>query len=308
MREPFIFLCSEISRENAITIIKWLNDEEVRRYLSDSCNVADDIQRMIDRVTLPILTHLFNQNGRFYIAYNKRSEAVGFVRLIKKGADYEIVIVIGDRNNWNKKLGTSVIRESMKIAFFEFRAQKIIAKIYEKNKRSIQAFINAGFQLERKTADLKTYTITMEQYFRLLKGVQAMSSDIYITNIDKERIEKVLINMSGTSRISDQSAHRLQCELCRAIIVEPQEISGDVITMNSKALLQLDEDEMEVSLVYPQDADLNAMRLSIFSPIGTAILGYKEGHTVEWDVPSGTSKIHIKKVLYQPEAAGAYDL
>lgn len=308
MRESSIFLCSEVTRENAITLIQWLTDEEVRRYLSDSCNVANDIQRMLDRVTLPILTHLFNQNGRFYIAYNKRKEAVGFVRLIKKGVDYEIVIVIGDRNNWNKKLGTSVIRESLKIVFFEFRAQKIVAKIYAENKRSIHAFVHAGFRLESSAADLRTYSITMEQYLRLLKGVETVPSDIYITNIDKNRIEKVLMNTSGTLRVSDQSVKRLQSELHRAIIVDPKQISGDIITMNSKALLRLDEEEMEVSLVYPQDADLNAMRLSIFSPIGTAILGYKEGHTVEWDVPSGTSKIHIKKVLYQPEAAGAYDL
>ncbi|MGE4486158.1 MAG: GNAT family N-acetyltransferase [Oscillospiraceae bacterium] len=302
------FLCSEISRENAITLIKWLRDEEVRRYLSDSQSVSNDIEQVVNRVNLPILTHLFNQNGRFYMAYNKQNVPVGFVRLIKKGDAYEIIIVIGDRDNWNKKMGTSVIRESIKIAFFEFRAQKITARIYEENKRSIRAFINAGFKLEREVSNLKIYSLTVEQYLRQLKGVPAMSTDIYITNIDRDRIKKILDKMSESKQSPDVSVKKLGGELGRAIIVDSQQIPPEVITMNSKALLQLNDEDIEVSLVYPEDADLSAMKLSIFSPIGTAILGYKEGSTVEWEVPSGTSKIHIKKILYQPEATGDYDL
>lgn len=308
MKEPFIFLCSEISRKNAITLIKWLKDEEVRRYLSDSQSVSDDIEQVVNRVNLPILTHLFNQNGRFYMAYNKQNAPVGFVRLIKKGVDYEIVIVIGDRDNWNKKMGTSVIRESIKIAFFEFRAQKITAKIYEKNKRSIRAFINAGFKLEREASNLKIYSLTIEHYLKQLKGEPAMSTDIYITNIDRDRIKKILDKMSESNQSPDESVKKLGGELGRAIIVDSQQVPREVITMNSKALLQLNDEDIEVSLVYPEDADLSAMKLSIFSPIGTAILGYKEGSTVEWEVPSGISEIRIKKILYQPEAAGDYDL
>jgi len=78
------FLSSEISRENAVTLIKWLKDEEVRRYLSDSQSVSNDIEQVVNRVNLPILTHLFNQKGRFYMAYNKQNVPVGFVRLIKR--------------------------------------------------------------------------------------------------------------------------------------------------------------------------------------------------------------------------------
>ena len=135
-----------------------------------------------------------------------------------------------------------------------------------------------------------------------------MSTDIYITNIDRDRIKKILEKMSENSQAPDKSVDKLEGELSRAVVVDSQQVPRDVITMNSKALLQLNDENIEVSLVYPDDADLSAMKLSIFSPIGTAILGYKEGNTVDWEVPSGTSKIHIKKILYQPEAAGDYDL
>lgn len=47
--------------------------------------------------------------------------------------------------------------------------------------------------------------------------------------------------------------------------------------MNSRALLHLDDEDVEVALVYPDDADDSAERLSDCSGIGTAILGYQEG-------------------------------
>ena len=135
-----------------------------------------------------------------------------------------------------------------------------------------------------------------------------MSTEIYITNNDKDRIKDALDKLSESNLSPDRSIKKLEGELNRAVVVDSYKIPRDVITMNSKMLLQIDDEDMEFSLVYPEDADLSEMKVSIFSPIGTAILGYKEGNTVEWEVPSGTSKIHIKKILYQPEAAGDYDL
>jgi regulator of nucleoside diphosphate kinase len=44
------------------------------------------------------------------------------------------------------------------------------------------------------------------------------------------------------------------------------------------------------------------------APIGTAILGYKEGNTIEWHVPNGVERIKILKILYQPESSGDFDL
>ena len=78
--------------------------------------------------------------------------------------------------------------------------------------------------------------------------------------------------------------------------------------MNSRALLQLDDDEIEVALVYPEDADERAGKISVSSSIGTAILGYREGDALHWRVGERTSRIQIANVLYQPEAAGDFHL
>ena len=82
----------------------------------------------------------------------------------------------------------------------------------------------------------------------------------------------------------------------------------NVVTMNSRALLQLDDEEIEVALVYPEDADSNSGKHSVYSDIGAAILGYQEGDAIDWRISDRTRRIEIRKVLYQPEAAGHFHL
>lgn len=303
MSKPFISLCPEITRANALSLMDWLDDESVIRYLSDSRNVSRFIEQVIGRVQLPILTHLFNQGGRFFMAYDRHDVPVGFVRLVKTGSDCEIVLVIGDRDNWGRKLGASAIREGMKLAFFEMRAEKLKAKIHVENARSLKAFVRCGFELESETPSLNSFSMTSERYLRLLRESAAHDpTGIYITEIDKARLSRLV------ALEQDAAVFELEHEIERAMVVEPQQVAGNVVTMNSRALLQLDDEPVEVALVYPQDADGSAGKLSVCSDIGTAILGYKEGDFIDWRVPERTRRIRIEKVLYQPEAAGDFHL
>lgn len=308
MKEPFIFLSPEVTRENALMLVHWLQDEEVRKYLSDPKEVSGNIEQVISRVNLPVVTHFFNHNGRFFMAFNSQNTPVGFVRLVQKGNLTEMVIVIGERNNWGRRLGTNTIRESMKIAFFEMRTEKIIAKIHKDNKRSIKAFINAGFMMEKEMDNMKHFGITMDQYLASARANTEAPSRIFITEIDRERLKKLLGEINHYEGINEKAVEDLEKELERAVIVKPQQLPQDVVTMNTRALLSLNGEDMEISLVYPEEADWLEQKLSIFSPVGTAILGYSEGDIIQWEVPSGVTEIHIRKILYQPEAAGDFHL
>lgn len=62
------------------------------------------------------------------------------------------------------------------------------------------------------------------------------------------------------------------------------------------------------SLVFPTEADFAEGKISVLAPIGTAILGYRQGDTIEWPVPSGLCKLKVEEIVYQPEAAGDSDL
>ncbi|QLF92558.1 GNAT family N-acetyltransferase [Pseudomonas sp. ABC1] len=303
MNKPFIALCPEITRANALNLMDWLEDECVIRYLSDSRHVSRFIEQVVERVQLPILTHLFNQGGRFFMAYDRHNVPVGFVRLIKTGEDCEIVLVIGDRDNWGRKLGASAIREGMKLAFFDMRAERLIARIHADNTRSVRAFLRCGFLPESETPTLKSFSMTSTAYLqRLRESAEGDASDIYVTEIDKARLMGLL------TLEQDNSIYELEHEIERAIVVDAQQVARNVITMNSRAILRLDDEKVEVDLVYPQDADDSAGKLSVCSDIGTAILGYKEGDAIDWRVADRTSRIRIEKVLYQPEAAGDFHL
>lgn len=303
MNAPFIALCPEITRSNALTLMDWLEDEAVTRYLSDSRHVSRMIEQVLGRVQLPILTHLFNQGGRFFMACDQHDVPVGFVRLVKTGANCEMVLVIGDRDNWGRNLGASALREGMKLAFFEMRAEKLIAKIHPDNVRSLSAFQRSGFVVESETPAIKTLVMDSACYLRLLRERRAVhAADIHITEIDKARL-RGLVDLEPGSDIFE-----LEHEIERAIVVDPRQVPEDVVTMNSRTLLHVDDEEREVALVYPEDADDHAGKLSVFSGIGTAILGYRQGDAFNWRMPHRTCRIRIGKVLYQPEAAGHYHL
>lgn len=303
MNKPFISLCPEITRSHALMLMNWLEDEAVTRYLSDSRHVSRFIEQAIDRVRLPTLTHLFNQGGRFFMACDEHDVPVGFVRLVKNGNDCEIVLVIGERANWGRKLGASAIREGMKHAFFEMRAHRLVARIHPDNTRSLHAFVHSGFVRQNDTPGTPTLVVTTERYLQLLREQPAVGTPaIHITGTDKARLRE-LIDLEAAPDIFE-----LEHEIERAIVVDAQRVAQDVITMNSRALLQVDDEEQEVALVYPDDADEPAGRLSVFSGLGTALLGYRAGDAFNCRTRERTRRVQVRAVIYQPEAAGHFHL
>jgi regulator of nucleoside diphosphate kinase len=131
---------------------------------------------------------------------------------------------------------------------------------------------------------------------------------IYITSLDKARLDEI-IEVAGEFGDHDRNdLDDLARELDRAKVVEPRKVPADVVTMNSQVTLHdLDSDkEMTYRLVFPHNADASSGAISVLAPVGTAILGYREGDVVEWPVPSGIRRLRIERVLYQPEAAGDY--
>lgn len=136
--------------------------------------------------------------------------------------------------------------------------------------------------------------------------IETMKRTIYITRADMTRLRS-LIEAQKTSR---DDLTRLRSELDHARVVEPGDVPGDIITMNSKArLLDLDDqEEMTFTLVFPEHASIDHNRISVVAPIGTAMLGQREGEEFEWEVPAGRVRLKVIKVLYQPEAAKQYHL
>ncbi len=128
-----------------------------------------------------------------------------------------------------------------------------------------------------------------------------MSRRIVITQEDMQKLKK-LVDAEIDDAKNKPHVLDLDNELKRAEIVSKDEIPDDIITMNSVVQLSLDGMDETITLVYPHETDVDNNMISVLSPIGTAIIGFREGDVVEWAVPSGITIIDIKKVLYQPEA------
>ena len=120
--------------------------------------------------------------------------------------------------------------------------------------------------------------------------------------------EKILPATPDSANRNRQDLRNLARELARAKIVPPERIPPDVVTMNSRVSLRLDDEAMELALVYPQAADEAAGRLSVLSDLGAAILGYREGGAVDRMVSDRPRRIVIDRVIYQPEASGDFHL
>ena len=129
---------------------------------------------------------------------------------------------------------------------------------------------------------------------------------IYITESDMRRLRPLIDGMKN----SRDDLRGLQAELLQARVVAPKDVPADVITMNSKARLQdLDTgEEVIYTLVFPNQSNIEQGKISVVAPVGTAMLGHRVGDDFEWEVPAGSVRLRVDKVLYQPEAAGHYHL
>ena len=99
----------------------------------------------------------------------------------------------------------------------------------------------------------------------------------------------------------------LEQELERADVVEPARIPPDVVTMRSRVRVRdvRSGTETVYTLVFPCEASVADGRLSVLAPIGTALLGYRQGDVIEWPVPAGMRQLEVAEVLFQPEAAAS---
>jgi regulator of nucleoside diphosphate kinase len=102
----------------------------------------------------------------------------------------------------------------------------------------------------------------------------------------------------------------LERELERAVVVKPNEVPPTIVTMNSEVeVVDLDTAERRcLTLVFPSMADIEAGRVSVLAPLGTALLGSRQGDLVTWQTPRGARQLRVESIVYQPEAAGRFDL
>ena len=161
-----IKLSQEVYRSDAEKIADWLTDEEIVCHLNEENGVRENLINVINRVNMPILTHLFNNNCRFFTIKNIYG-TIGFLRLVPKKEETEIVIAVGEKELWGKGIGYKAVFEALKKAFFDMRTEKVVAKIKKNNERSRNLFKGIGFKEVRELEKEVEYHITKEDFWKI---------------------------------------------------------------------------------------------------------------------------------------------
>jgi regulator of nucleoside diphosphate kinase len=120
-----------------------------------------------------------------------------------------------------------------------------------------------------------------------------------------------LASMTSGDGSAEDALDLLATALRSAVVVPPDRIPTDVVTMRSRLVLKDVESgtRREVVLVYPEEERAHDGHVSVLSPVGVALLGLSEGALVAWPLPSGrTAVLRVESVRYQPEAAEEFHL
>jgi len=132
-----------------------------------------------------------------------------------------------------------------------------------------------------------------------------MLPTIILMRRDHDRLTNIVQALSLRSQPA--LADFLDQEISRARVVDPADMPKNVATMGSHVVYRDDDTgkERTVVLVYPIDEDSVTGRLSVLSPLGTALLGLSEGQSIAWTTRDGRQRrVSLLSVLFQPEADG----
>ncbi len=105
----------------------------------------------------------------------------------------------------------------------------------------------------------------------------------------KQLVENPL-TFAGTKEIG-----QLTAEINRAEILPDDEIPSEVIGINSFFIIEEmnSKKKMELTLTLPDNSDLKQKKVSVLSPLGIALIGFKKGDIVDWLLPVGARKLKI---------------
>lgn len=106
---------------------------------------------------------------------------------------------------------------------------------------------------------------------------------------DYGKLMAIASSVTGpTADVADQ----LIIELDRARIVAQAKLPEDAVRMGSIVTFTTnDAQQRQLQLVYPGEADINAGKVSVLTPIGAALIGLRQGQTIPWSSRDGRDLI-----------------
>ncbi len=129
-----------------------------------------------------------------------------------------------------------------------------------------------------------------------------MNQRIILSKTDVARLRSIISEQSRSAiRDLDQLA-ALGDEIDQARIVDAKALPEDAITLNSVVRVMDAQTRAteEYTLVPPGQADMASRRISVTAPLGVALLGFREGDEIIWEMPGGERRLKVLQVVQPP--------
>ncbi len=157
----------------------------------------------------------------------------------------------------------------------------------------------------------------MEKIPMTAEGHKALMEEIrHLKTVERERIIKAIAEARAHGDLSENAEYHaakeqqafnearvaeLEDKLSRAEVIDVSKLSGDKVQFGATVTLIDEDTEKEVTyqIVGDLEADVNAGRISISSPIARALIGKEVGDYVEVNTPGGGKSYEILKVEYK---------
>lgn len=124
------------------------------------------------------------------------------------------------------------------------------------------------------------------------------TTPVILTKTDFEILNSYVKNLHGMQVNERENFSKLSGELKKAQLVEDDSMPADIVRLGSTVVIKdlVTRRDMTVTIVLPSKADIKQKKVSVLAPIGTAIIGFRKGQVVSWNVPSGKKDFKIVDV------------
>ena len=128
--------------------------------------------------------------------------------------------------------------------------------------------------------------------------MQLVKEQLLLTKNDYETIMLYVKRGIAVANFNQHDADELAMELKKAKLVSKEELPADVVQLNSVVTIRDEKIKkvMQVRLVTPDKAAIKERKISVLSPVGIALIGYRKGAKISWQVPAGRKTFTILEV------------
>jgi len=131
-------------------------------------------------------------------------------------------------------------------------------------------------------------------------------SSVVLSVYDYQRLSLLVQKYKDSPFRERLALNSLEQKLDRAVLLPPELIPPNVVTLYSTVRVTdlVTRKSYQFTLVFPKETAKGKHRISIFAPIGIALLGERVASEVECQAPERKVRLRIDELVFQPEAVG----